>query len=70
MDLRALRFRLLPRSLAARTALVLLLGLAVVQAGGLTIHALDRMDIQRLAQMRDLAVRVMVIYRNVMHGAA
>ena len=56
---------LLPRSLAARTALVLLVGLAVVQVAGLTIHALDRMDIQRLAQMRDLAVRIMVTYRNV-----
>jgi signal transduction histidine kinase len=59
------KLRLLPGSLAARTALVLLIGLAMVQAGGLTIHALDRMDIQRLAQMRDLAVRIMVTYRNV-----
>jgi signal transduction histidine kinase len=57
--------RLLPRSLAARTALVLLLGLAVVQVAGLTIHAFDRMDIQRLAKVRDLAVRLMVTYRNV-----
>ncbi len=60
-----MRLRLLPGSLAARTALVLLIGLALVQVAGLTIHALDRMDIQRLAQMRDLAVRVMVTYRNV-----
>jgi signal transduction histidine kinase len=59
------KLRLLPASLAARTALVLLIGLAVVQVAGLTIHALDRMDIQRLAQMRDLAVRIMVTYRNV-----
>jgi len=57
--------RLIPRSLATRTALVLLLGLAVVQIAGLTIHAFDRMDIQRLAQVRDLAVRLMLIYRNV-----
>jgi signal transduction histidine kinase len=60
-----MKLRLLPGSLAARTALVLLIGLALVQAGGLTIHALDRLDIQRLAQMRDLAVRIMVTYRNV-----
>jgi signal transduction histidine kinase len=60
-----MKLRLLPGSLAARTALVLLIGLALVQVAGLTIHALDRMDIQRLAQMRDLAVRVMVTYRNV-----
>ena len=34
-----------PRSLGGRTALVLLLSLAVVQVAGLTIHALDRMDV-------------------------
>ncbi len=57
--------RLWPRSLAARTAAVLLLGLAVVQAAGLTIHALDRMELQRLGQARELAARVMSVYRNV-----
>jgi len=57
--------RLWPRSLAARTALVLLLGLALVQAAGLTIHALDRIDVQRLAQARTLAERVMGLYRTV-----
>ncbi|MGA9868402.1 MAG: ATP-binding protein [Acetobacteraceae bacterium] len=54
-----------PRSLAARTALVLLLGLAAVQAAGLTIHALDRLDVQRLAQARTLSERVMGLYRTV-----
>ncbi|HEY4044673.1 MAG TPA: ATP-binding protein [Rhodopila sp.] len=54
-----------PRSLAARTAFVLLLGLAVVQMAGLTIHALDRLDVQRLAQARDLAIRVVGIYRTI-----
>ena len=53
-----MRVRLWPRSLAARTALVLLLGLAVVQMAGLTIHALDRLDVQRLGQARSIAVRV------------
>ena len=53
-----------PRSLAARTALVLLLGLAVVQGAGLTIHAFDRLDVQRLSQARDLAVRVVGLYRT------
>jgi len=57
--------RLWPRSLAARTALVLLVGLALVQAAGLTIHAFDRIDLQRLAQSRDLALRVMSLYRTV-----
>lgn len=60
-----MRFRLWPRSLAARTAVVLLVGLAAVQATGLTIHALDRIDLLRLEQARDLAYRVMAIYRTV-----
>jgi signal transduction histidine kinase len=54
-----------PRSLAARTAFVLLLGLAIVQVAGLTIHALDRLDVQQLSQARNLAVRVVAIYRTV-----
>ncbi len=54
-----------PRSLAARTALVLLVGLALVQAAGLTIHAFDRMDLQRLEQARNLSLRVMSTYRTV-----
>jgi signal transduction histidine kinase len=54
-----------PRSLAAKTAVVLLLGLAIVQVAGLTIHALDRLDVQRLGQARDLAVRIAGLYRTV-----
>ena len=59
-----MRLRLWPRSLAGRTAVVLLLGLVIVQGLGLTIHALDRLDVQRLAQARDLAVRVVAVYRT------
>jgi signal transduction histidine kinase len=59
------RIRLWPGSLAARTTLVLLVGLAFVQAAGLTIHALDRIDLLRLEQARNLAFRVMTIYRTV-----
>jgi len=58
------RVRLWPRSLAGRTAVVLLLGLVIVQGLGLTIHALDRLDVQRLGQARDLAVRVVGLYRT------
>lgn len=54
-----------PRRLATRTALVLLLGLALVQSAALTIHALDRLDIQRMAQNRDAAMRVIAMYRSV-----
>lgn len=62
-----MRLHLWPRSLAARTAAVLLIGLAVVQAAGLTIHALDRIELQRLAEARDIAARVMSVYRNVIN---
>jgi signal transduction histidine kinase len=63
------RLRLWPRSLAARTAFVLIAGLVVVQIAGLTIHALDRVDALRLAQTREIAVRVISIYRTVMMTA-
>jgi hypothetical protein len=38
-----------PRSLAARTAFVLIIGLVVVQTLGLGIHTLDRNDLVRSA---------------------
>jgi signal transduction histidine kinase len=60
-----MNIRIWPGSLAARTAWVLLAGLIIVQAAGLTIHALDRLDVQRLAQARELAVRVVSLYRTV-----
>ena len=60
-----MRIRPWPGSLAARTALVLLLGLIIVQIAGLTIHALDRLDVQRLSQARDIAVRVVGLYRTI-----
>jgi signal transduction histidine kinase len=60
-----MRVGLWPRSLAARTASVLLIGLAIVQMAGLTIHAFDRLDVQRLAQARDVALRVVSIYRTI-----
>jgi signal transduction histidine kinase len=55
-----------PRSLAGRTALVLLVSLMLVQVAGLTIHALDRIDVIRLAQVRDAAVRAASLYRSVL----
>jgi signal transduction histidine kinase len=60
-----MKIRLLPGSLAARTAWVLLAGLILVQGAGLTIHALDRLDVQRLNQARNLAIRVVSLYRTV-----
>jgi len=55
---------LLPRSLGGRTALVLILALMVVQAAGLGIHALDRVDLQRLAQAREITARSFGVWRT------
>ncbi len=49
--------RLWPRSLAGRTALVLLLVLSLAQGAGLLIHALDRVDLQRFALSRVISER-------------
>ena len=57
--------RLLPRSLAGRTALGMTAVLAAAQIGGLLIYAFDRADLLRLAQARDLGIRVAGIYRTV-----
>lgn len=53
-----------PRSLAARTAFVLLLGLTLVQAAGLTIHAFDRVELQRFAQAREISARAFAVWRS------
>jgi signal transduction histidine kinase len=58
------RFRLWPRSLAARTALVVILGLVVVQSIGLGIHTLDRNEFVRTAEARGYTTRVMTIFRD------
>jgi signal transduction histidine kinase len=54
-----------PRTLAGRTALWLLLGLMLVQVAGLTIHALDRVDLQRLVQAREISARAFGAWRTV-----
>jgi len=42
---------------------VVLVGLALVQIAGLTIHTLDRIDLQRIAQSRAIGFRIIPIYR-------
>jgi len=49
--------RVWPRSLAGRTALLLLLGLFRAQGAGLTIRALRRMGLESLIQSRERAGR-------------
>lgn len=56
-------FRIWPRSLGGRTALVLVISLMGVQAAGLTIHALDRVDLQRLVQAREISARAFAAWR-------
>ena len=63
MPHRPLLQRLWPASLAGRTALVLLLGLILVQVAGLTIHALDRVDLQRFQQAREISARSFALWR-------
>ncbi len=58
--------RILPRSLAGRTALVLLVGLILVQVAGLTIHALDRVDLQRFQQAREVSQRAFTLWRTML----
>jgi signal transduction histidine kinase len=54
-----------PRSLAARTALVLVLGLGMVQIGGLLLHSFDRMELLHTAQEHEVARRAMEVYRDI-----
>ncbi|WP_426957927.1 ATP-binding protein [Muricoccus radiodurans] len=56
--------RVLPASLAARTALFLLVALMGVQAAGLTIHAFDRVDLQRAAAEREMSSRAFTVWRT------
>ena len=58
-----------PRSLAGRTATVLLAGLVAVQVAGLTIHALDRVDLQRFQQAREISQRAFALWRTLMPTA-
>ena len=58
-----------PATLAGRTALVLILALMAVQAAGLTIHALDRVELQRAASSREAAVRSFTLWRGLVLAA-
>ncbi len=54
-----------PRSLASRTALVVLAGLMAVQAGGLAIHTADQRQVRRVEIARGLGLRLLRFYRVV-----
>lgn len=54
-----------PASIAGRTFLVLLLGLFAAQVVGLTIHGLDRIELQRAALAREALARSIAVWRAV-----
>lgn len=54
----------LPASLGGRTAFWLIVALMAVQAAGLTIHALDRVDLQRFIHAREIAGRAFGAWRT------
>ncbi|WP_338150991.1 ATP-binding protein [Neoroseomonas soli] len=56
----------LPASLGGRTAFWLILALMLVQVAGLTIHALDRVDLQRFIHAREIAGRAFGAWRTAM----
>ncbi len=58
-------FSLLPRSLARRTILILLVGFALIQGLGLIIHTLNQVKLGRLEEEQELAVRAVIIYRHI-----
>jgi signal transduction histidine kinase len=61
--IRRLLRQLSPRSLGGRTAVFLLMALIVVQVLGLTIHALDRVDLQRFQDAREISQRGFQVWR-------
>jgi hypothetical protein len=60
----------LPATLGGRTAFWLILALMLVQAAGLTIHALDRVDLQRFIHAREIAGRAFGAWRTALLAPA
>jgi signal transduction histidine kinase len=58
-------FSLLPRSLAGRTILFLLIGFAVIQGLGLGIHTVNQINLARIEQLREIATQDVIIYRHI-----
>lgn len=58
-------WRFWPYSLAARTGLLLIIGIGLVEACGLMIHTLDRLDFDRTTQEQEAANRATAIYRDI-----
>lgn len=60
-----MRTLLLPRSLARRMILILLAGFALIQLLGLLIHTFNQMQLGKLEEEQEFAVRAAIIYRHI-----
>jgi signal transduction histidine kinase len=63
-----LKLCFLPKSLARRTILILLVGFAVIQLCGLLIHTLNQIQLQRIEEEQEIATRAVIIYRHIALG--
>jgi signal transduction histidine kinase len=59
------KFSLLPRSLAGRTILILLIGFALIQGLGLGIHTVNQIKLAHIEQQREIATQDVIIYRHI-----
>ncbi len=60
-----MKLAILPRSLAGRTALILLIGFALIQMLGLVIHTFNQINLARIEEEREVATRDVIIYRHI-----
>ena len=60
-----MRLYLLPRSLARRTILFLLVGFALIQMLGLLVHTFNQIKLERLVEEQEFATRAAIIYRHI-----
>lgn len=60
-----MKLHLLPRSLASRTILFLLVGFALIQMLGLLVHTFNQIKLQRLVAEQEFATRAAIVYRHI-----
>ncbi|CAK7192336.1 Adaptive-response sensory-kinase SasA [Commensalibacter sp. Nvir] len=57
--------KICPHSLATKTALLLMVGIGLVEACGLMIHTMDRLNFDRITQEQEAINRATAIYRDI-----
>ena len=60
-----MKFPLLPRSLASRTILSLLVGFALIQILGLLVHTFNQIKLEKLVAEQEFASRAAIVYRHI-----